>query len=432
MSKLLKMPRLGETMEEGRIVAWLVKPGEAFERGAPLLEVETDKTVVEFPALGAGVLTETIAAETDTVAVGAPIARVEIADGPDWTAGDGDDADKSEEAPGPTPSPAPDAPSPIGGEAPSPIGGEAPHRVRATPLARRIARQNGIELTAVNGTGRRGRIEKGDVESAAGRSVPSAAPRRAPVRGEMSVLHDIAHVSIGPQTGEPVLLIHGFAGDHGIFANISSGLARAGRRAVAVDLPGHGVTSLEAKILDDLSPNLIAFAREAFAGQRPRIVASSMGAVPAVAVAQAIEPAALTLLAPVGLGLFIDGEFLDAMAVATSTGEVSHLLARATEGPPPLTNERLAEVVERLSSRRLLALAAALHANNRQRINLKPQLAKLARRIPVRVVVGHRDRLLDWREATDISPLIAVHHFPRVGHMPSWEAPAETLDIVLR
>ena len=75
----LPLPRLGETMEEGRIVTWLKQPGDAFKRGEILLEVETDKTVVEVPALQDGVMLEHLAFETDMIPIDAPIARIEVA-----------------------------------------------------------------------------------------------------------------------------------------------------------------------------------------------------------------------------------------------------------------------------------------------------------------------------------------------------------------
>ncbi len=81
------MPRLGETMEEGVIVGWLVEPGVPFKRGDPILELETDKTVVEFPALGDGVLDVVLAGPGDRVAVGAPIARATVAQASDWSDG---------------------------------------------------------------------------------------------------------------------------------------------------------------------------------------------------------------------------------------------------------------------------------------------------------------------------------------------------------
>ena len=76
MSALLTMPRMGETMETGRIAAWLKKPGDRFERGETLLEIETDKVTVEMPALDSGRLVEILAPEGAEVAVGAPLGRI--------------------------------------------------------------------------------------------------------------------------------------------------------------------------------------------------------------------------------------------------------------------------------------------------------------------------------------------------------------------
>ena len=70
-----KLPRLGETMEEGGIGKWLKKPGDRFRRGETLAEIETDKTVVELPALVDGVMQEILATEGTTVKVGEPICR---------------------------------------------------------------------------------------------------------------------------------------------------------------------------------------------------------------------------------------------------------------------------------------------------------------------------------------------------------------------
>jgi pyruvate dehydrogenase E2 component (dihydrolipoamide acetyltransferase) len=73
-----KLPRLGETMEEGQIGKWLKKPGDAFRRGDILVEIETDKTAVELPALVDGVLKEILAPDGAQVKVGDPICRYEI------------------------------------------------------------------------------------------------------------------------------------------------------------------------------------------------------------------------------------------------------------------------------------------------------------------------------------------------------------------
>lgn len=96
--RILKMPRLGETMEEGKIVGFLVKPGDSFKRGDSIIEIETDKTVAEFPALGDGTLHEWIGSVGDHVVVGAPLARIGIGAGPDWTDEGGEITPVSEES----------------------------------------------------------------------------------------------------------------------------------------------------------------------------------------------------------------------------------------------------------------------------------------------------------------------------------------------
>jgi pyruvate dehydrogenase E2 component (dihydrolipoamide acetyltransferase) len=80
MSMLLTLPRLGETMESGRVVGWLKRPGETFRRGETIVEIESDKTVVELPALADGRLLEVIAAEGSEVDVGAPLCRYAAAE----------------------------------------------------------------------------------------------------------------------------------------------------------------------------------------------------------------------------------------------------------------------------------------------------------------------------------------------------------------
>lgn len=104
--RILKMPRLGETMEEGKIVGFLVNPGDSFKRGDSIIEIETDKTVAEFPALGDGTLNEWIGSIGDHVVVGAPLARIEIGSGPDWTEEAGESAASSVEPAASHPAPA--------------------------------------------------------------------------------------------------------------------------------------------------------------------------------------------------------------------------------------------------------------------------------------------------------------------------------------
>jgi pyruvate dehydrogenase E2 component (dihydrolipoamide acetyltransferase) len=143
------MPRLSDSMEEGTVVRWLVDDGATVAAGQEIVEIETDKATMAHEAEAAGVLV-IVAREGDTVALGQPIARL---------------------APVGTTGPDPGAVAPAAAAA----NGRAP----ASPLARRIARERGVDLAGVTGSGRGGRITRADVEAAGAPAVP-AAPAPAP------------------------------------------------------------------------------------------------------------------------------------------------------------------------------------------------------------------------------------------------------------
>jgi pyruvate dehydrogenase E2 component (dihydrolipoamide acetyltransferase) len=152
----LTLPRLGETMEEGRIVGWIKKSGDAFRRGETLVEIETDKTVVELPALVDGVLEEIFAVEGAQIKVGDPLCRyVSEALQADSQERNRPGAAKLEPA----------SAQPQHAISLATASSTEPHRCRATPKARRIARHRGVDLAALQGTGRRLRIEARDVEA---------------------------------------------------------------------------------------------------------------------------------------------------------------------------------------------------------------------------------------------------------------------------
>lgn len=182
MSADLLMPKLGLTMTEGVLMEWKVAPGEAFSRGQVLFVVETDKAATDIEAEADGVLAERLVEEGETVPVATPVGRLASAAG-----GEGPPAPPAAPIPAPeakmrdkpeTASPTP--PSPAVGQAARPAGG----RVIATPLARRVARERGVDLSAVAGSGPRGRIKLVDVERAV--AVVPAAVAAAPAAGEQA------------------------------------------------------------------------------------------------------------------------------------------------------------------------------------------------------------------------------------------------------
>ncbi len=169
----LKMPALSPTMEEGTLSKWLVKVGDSVSSGDLLAEIETDKATMEFEAIDEGVVTELRVAEgTDGVKVGAVIAIIQ---------GEDDEAAPTAE-PGAVPQSKSDVASPAADPAPvalksvpMPVSHSSGDRVKASPLAKRIAANSDIDLSGVTGTGPNGRIVKADVEAVAGKSASTAA-----------------------------------------------------------------------------------------------------------------------------------------------------------------------------------------------------------------------------------------------------------------
>lgn len=167
------MPQMGESIVEGTITKWLKQVGDKVEKDEALFEVSTDKVDSEVPAESAGILKEILAEEGTVVAINTVVARI------DSTAGSSAPAPAAEEkqATAPAekaaaePAPAPAAPA-AAASAPASAG-----TVRSSPLVRRMAREEGIDLSQVTGTGQGGRISKKDVEAfmASGGAKPAAA-----------------------------------------------------------------------------------------------------------------------------------------------------------------------------------------------------------------------------------------------------------------
>ena len=162
MSEIV-MPRLSDTMEEGTILRWLKHDGDHVARGEELVEIETDKAAMTYESDSEGIL-QTVASEGDTLAVGEPIARIGLPDANGV----------------PTPVAAEQAPSAAVVAETPPEQRDAPEaetRVKASPLARRVARETGVDLGGLTGSGPGGRIVKADVQGAGSTPIaPATSP----------------------------------------------------------------------------------------------------------------------------------------------------------------------------------------------------------------------------------------------------------------
>ena len=173
------MPRLSDTMTEGVLSQWVKHEGDQVRKGDVLAVIETDKAAMDMEAYDEGVLTKILVAEGASVPIGTPIAVI---------------GEAPAEAAATSPVPAPDQTerAVVAPAAPAPATMASPAgRLPASPLARKLARERGIDLTAVSGTGPGGRIVRADIENAAGdrgsaqlvpqpEAAPTGPPRSAP------------------------------------------------------------------------------------------------------------------------------------------------------------------------------------------------------------------------------------------------------------
>jgi pyruvate dehydrogenase E2 component (dihydrolipoamide acetyltransferase) len=182
MATEVTMPRLSDSMEEGTILRWLKSVGDEVKRGDELVEIETDKANMTYEASDEGVLVEIVAEEGDTLPIGEVIARIGE-EGEEQQPAAAKAADGSREAAAEAGGPEEPAvqTKPRERERP-PAEPSADGRVKASPVARRMARDLDVDLSGVRGTGPGGRIVKADVEAAAGEapSAPRSEPRAAP------------------------------------------------------------------------------------------------------------------------------------------------------------------------------------------------------------------------------------------------------------
>ena len=416
--KELTLPRMGETMEEGTIVAWLKQPGEAFRRGDTLLEVESDKINVEIPALEDGELVRHLVSLGEKVAVDRPIAVVK-------TLGSSARSAESTEAQAvPQPDRFQEQKMQSHESIPNPAdaGGTILHRsaIRASPVARRTAKKLGIDLAEVKGTGPRGRVTVTDVQQ----------HNRLGADAVQSMFTDPSGQALRwgtPQRGTCILL-HGFAGDPTTWRRTAEFLAKQGFEAIAFELPGYGSQPLTGSSLDELLTELIPKLPSSSTGKF-HLIGHSLGAAFAILIGARYPDrvASLTLLAPVGIGTYINQSFLDGIASAQTIDALERELRKTTAHPLSYAKSALAAILEKLPSASLKTVSGLMARDGVQQVFLVPELERIA--APVRILFGRQDRILHWQDALVLPGKIALHLFD-TGHMPHWEDPSAVLPVL--
>ena len=202
MASRVVMPKLSDTMEEGRILRWLKKEGDPIETGQALAEVETDKATVEMEAYTNGTILKLISTEGQFVKVGDLIAVIGAA-GEDFSALlPASGAPAAATSPAPAAPAAPAAPRPPQAAVPAPGASAATGRsVKASPLALRMAAEAGLDLGSLQGTGPQGRVIKRDIEAALAQA-PAAPARAAAAPQRARSLSLVAAREAGPDSQE--------------------------------------------------------------------------------------------------------------------------------------------------------------------------------------------------------------------------------------
>ncbi len=191
------MPQMGESIAEGTVSRWIKKVGEKVERDEPLLEISTDKVDAEIPSPAAGTLTEILAKEGDTVPVNSVVARIAVEGEAAASAPAPKPAAAPEPRPAPKPAPAPEpklaAPAPkpeSAAAAPAPAKPQPAtdnltslderRRTKSSPLVRKIAKENNVDIGQIQGSGVSGRVTKNDILGYIQGGATAAAPAAAP------------------------------------------------------------------------------------------------------------------------------------------------------------------------------------------------------------------------------------------------------------
>lgn len=389
----LRLPRLGETMEEARVVEWLAPEGAAFARGDILLEVETDKTVVEVPALRDGVMLRHLVQPGDTVELDAEIAEVE------GEGGGGREA---------APAGADDAPAtpPASSPPPQPPSTAPEARVPASPAARKLAAKLGVDLRAVQGTGPKGRVQGHDLRAGVGRQT-------------------VAGTTVA-------VFLHGLFADRSAWRGLPNKLVSEHLSTLALDLPGHGTSAPAPATL----PALIEEVRRSIDGHaqdRPLVlVGHSFGAYLAAALAAKMgaRVRGLILSAPAGLGLRIHPGFIPAMIEAQTPETLVHALDLLGPESGPVSDSMLRAELARLNGARAghREVASLAAQDGLQRIDIRPLLAQVA---PMpHLLLGMQDRIFDWQDAVHLPARAALHLSANAGHMPHLAEPGLVQELI--
>ena len=412
MADAILVPQVGQDLTEAKIVALNVKLGDSVTKGDIVAEVESEKATFEVEAFVAGIVISLPFAVGDLAPVLEPLMHLGQA---------GETVGGVAKATAPAAEPqavVPAEAAPIV----APVG--APDQANATgrssPLARRVAAQNGLQLDRITGTGPRGAVVLRDVTAAL-----QAQPKGISAPAVLGITSGLRAMQAG--SGTPVVFLHGFGAEMAAWLPLMARIA-VPNPMLGVDLAGHGATTARAVagfdgLVDDMAQRL------ADAGiSSAHLVGHSLGAAVAVALADRgdLDIRSLTLIAPAGLGPWVNGDFITGFVAAKTEAALRVWMQNLVHAPDRLGDAMVrAAFAARATAANpgaLDALARTLFEGNTQLFSVQAALARLT--CTCRMIFGTQDAIFKPSDADALPGMIGVHRLAGVGHLPQVEATA--------
>src|SRR5574337_434458 len=432
------LPPTGEQMDSVRVIGWLIQPDQDFAADQILLEIETDKAVIEVPAPAAGRMLEQLVAVDAHVSADMPVARLLLeGERPEALVPEAEQTQTASLSIEPSEGFADAGRETTAVSASLPDGRAG--KVAATPAARAEAIRTGREVGAVRGTGPGGRITLADVQhGASNRSASATMGSGEKATITVSTRHGDLCVqtwaAVGserfPEQAPTAVLIHGLFADQQAWASTAHQLSRLGLRVVALDLPGHGGSGAVTRDLAETT-EAVSDAVEQVASGPLIVVGHSFGAAVATRLARNSRNTvqALVLLAPAGLGTEIEQRFIDGMLHGHSAEALGRELAKLSSSGAIPSKTFLDDLLRGMGARRamLAELCAGVAVQGVQQIDIRPDLDSIA----CQAAIIHRraDGIIPWEHALNAPPRVALHLVPQVGHMPQWDAAKLTVEV---
>lgn len=438
MPSKITMPRLDQSMDEGRIARWTRSEGDAIKTGDVLFEVETDKAAVEVEAEADGYLHHILVREGETVPVDGIVAWI-YAEGE--TLGSPPAQPEIRESAAVAQSFAPEPVTHSQSAPAAPPSASEPNRSTTqrraiTPAARQRAAELGLDPSRLVGHGPGGRIQISDLLQARVQTsvapVPKSETAAVPVFPEAES-GDLFVQTTGAGDRVPMVMIHGFLADSSGWEALAEPLGRT-RKIYRIELPAHGRSP--GKSIDRFS-DLVSLLRRSFDDlhlDQCHLVGHSLGGALALALADTRprQIASLTLVSPAGLGPEINGDAIMGLARASRSESLGAWMKLLTADPNAISWSFVqAAAMSRCDDKKRAAqqaMAQALFPDGVQGFDLNAALGRLD--MATRIIWGREDHIIPWKHALRAPGNISLNLFEHVGHMPHFEAPEKILPLL--